>query len=453
MTARSRHRARPSVLLAAWLTACGSPGDIITPPSPPPITPVVSAVTPGNVGRGTTRDLHVTGTGFETGVRIDFTRTAVELGLASTVLSVSTAEVVVRVTVSPTTPIATFNVVATNPSGKSGTGNGLLLVDQVAAYELEAPSLGGTVTVVRPTGVAFGAVAGGCQPGDFGVPVQWDEAGHSTPLSAPAGAGCSLSPLREAGGSLYGRGIASDPNASNSAVIWPAVGAVQVFNPAQPPFGIRFVFDAVGPQGLFLAHANDAVPTVHRVPFTWTNASGWQPVQMLAGFQSCVPKDASPSGELVAQCFDPGSDQAAYWTDAGAAPITLPLPPGYTAGAALGINAAHVIVGVAFGAPFRAVRWTPTGGGWTVELLADLGSGSQALQINDAGWISGISGTDAQGRAVLWSPSGTMQTLSRLESDQFCAPTSIAVSTSATIPVVGGRCLRQGSFRPVVWRN
>lgn len=89
-----------------------------------------------------------------------------------------------------------------------------------------------------------------------------------------------------------------------------------------------------------------------------------------------------------------------------------------------------------------------------MELLPDLGSGSQALQINDAGWIAGISGVDGQGRVVLWSPTGTIQTLSRLELDQFCAPASIAASAPTVPPVVGGRCVRQeGGFRPVVWRN
>jgi hypothetical protein len=405
------------------------------------------------VALGTTRDLHVTGSGFEAGIKVEFTRTAVEPGLATTVLSVTAAEVVVRVVAAATIPIAVYNVVATNPSGKSGTGNRLLLVDQVAAYEQEAPSGGGVVSIIRPTGAAVGAVGGGCQgASDFGVPVQWDEAGHLTPLSAPASAGCSLFPLGEFGGSLYGRGIPSDGNASNSAVIWPAGGTAQVFKPAQPPFGIRYVFDGVTPQGLFLAHAVDAVPAVRRVPFTWSNASGWQQFQMPAGFLSCFPGGTSPTGELTAQCFDPGPDQAVYWTDAGAAPITLPLPPGYATGAALGINAAHVIVGVAFGAPFRALRWTPTGGGWTVELLPDLGNGSGAGQINDAGWIAGGSGMDADGRAVLWSPTGTIRTLSRLEADHFCAATSIAASTPTVPPVVGGRCLRQGAFRPVVWR-
>ena len=153
--------------LAAALGACGgSETGPNPPPPPPPPTPVVRAILPSSAAAGTTSDYRILGTGFENGVSIKFSRTGVETGWTATTISVTAAEVRVSVTIAAQTPEAAFSVLANNPSGQKGTGTELLLVEDVPAVELPTPGLRGVVTVLLPSGVAYGVGSGGCSSED-----------------------------------------------------------------------------------------------------------------------------------------------------------------------------------------------------------------------------------------------------------------------------------------------
>ena len=107
-----------------------------------------------------------------------------------------------------------------------------------------------------------------------------------------------------------------------------------------------------------------------------------------------------------------------YWASPTAAPTTLPLPAGGTDAYTWGINDAGVIVGfvsVAIGKNKfvnRATRWVPSGGSWAVEFLPDLGEGSMALAINDAGQIAGSVYTWLRRtRPAFWDVNGMLRQL------------------------------------------
>ncbi len=80
----------------------------------------------------------------------------------------------------------------------------------------------------------------------------------------------------------------------------------------------------------------------------------------------------------------------------------LPLPPRGVRGFANGINTAGTIAGfvTATDVSYRAVRWTRSGAGWTVQVLPDLGKGAGAQAINDDGDVAG---------SVYASPNGSVQ--------------------------------------------
>ncbi|HJR36286.1 MAG TPA: hypothetical protein VJ817_15115 [Gemmatimonadales bacterium] len=420
------------------------------PPPPPAPTPVVQAIRPSSAGAGTTSEFRIQGSGFEPGIQVTFSRTAPEPGFSATTLSVTNEEVRVRVSIAPLTAYAAYNVIATNPSGRQGKANEILLVDEVPAIELATPGSRGVVTVVLPSGVAFGVGSGGCLAEDVGLPATWSAAGQFSFIAAPGSAGCSIAPLRAIGSELLGRGQPADQNLSASPLSWSALGqgGVQVFPVSQPPVGQRFNFDNIGASGLYLGHATDTTdPGGKRLfPFVWSQASGWTQLRMPPGVPSCTLSDANSGGEIVGWCTPLTQITAVYWSGPLADPVLLPLPPGATGGSAYGINEGGVIVGTAG----RAVRWTPAGAGWTLDLLGDPGEASSANYINSGGWIAGTVGI----RAALWSPAGRLRLLGRLEQNQVCAPGALTQTDGATPPLLGGRCFRAGNvvMRPVLWR-
>lgn len=450
------------IAVTAVATACGSSSDPVAPPPPPPVqappppTPSVAGVRPSSVAPGTTRDIKVTGSNFASGVRIEFARGTVDPQLAVTPVSASATEVVVRLTVTSQATEAAFDVVATNPSGQSGTGRGMLIVDRVPADELTTPDSAGAVTAVLASGAAFGIVTGGCVDGDLGTPVAWSATGALQQLGKPAELGCRVHPLKATDTDLFGRGDATNAGSPIAVVRWSVARfAVQLDQLTAPPVAHRFTFDAVGADGIYLGHATDTSTAQGlRFPFVWKQGSGWTQLQRPAGFDSCLPLDANGLGVVVGRCYKgAGRDEApVLWAAAAAVPTLLPLPSGATTGLAQGVNAAGVIVG---GAGRVAVRWTPAAAGWSTEILPDPGSGALGYHINDDGWVTGTAGT-SPARAALWSPTGVLQVLGRLDVNGVCAPNAIAASTPTNAPIVGGRCFRPGASgpdsRPVLWR-
>ena len=76
----------------------------------------------------------------------------------------------------------------------------------------------------------------------------------------------------------------------------------------------------------------------------------------------------------------------------------------------------------------RATRWTPSGSSWTVDFLADLGSGSTAYAINEAGQVAGR--LDPL-RPAFWNANGVLRQLEG-------AGEALAISGSAAGPIVAG---------------
>src|SRR5687768_12751521 len=218
---------RSIALLCFFASACSSASETAPnppPPPPPAPTPVVQAILPSSIGAGTTSEFRIQGSGFEQGIQVTFSRTAPEPGFSATTLSVTNEEVRVRVTIAALTPYAAYNVIATNPSGRQGRANEILLVDEAPAIELATPGSRGVVTVVLPSGVAFGVGSGGCSAEDVGLPASWSAAGQFSFIAAPGSAGCSIAPVRAIGSELLGRGHPADQNHSSSPLSWSALG-------------------------------------------------------------------------------------------------------------------------------------------------------------------------------------------------------------------------------------
>jgi hypothetical protein len=447
-------------LVTTALASCGGgPGDDPTPiQPPPPATPAIVLVRPSSVAPGWSGEIKIGGSGFESGLTIELVRSGISEPPMASVLGIMGTEVRAQLTVPVSAPEEAFDIVVTNTSGKHGTGRELLIVDRVPAEELDTPDTLGVVTAIGPTGLAFGAVtwvpAAGCSK-DVGTPASWDLAGVYARLSTPSDAGCLVTPLRAVGDVVYGRGSNGvDAGQTIGLVTW--TGGPQyshVSRVVTPSVGHRFGIDLAGPDGAFIGHATDtAVTDGKRYPFVWRQQVGWSRLQMVPNFQSCVPRDANAGGSIVGQCYNPGPTELVvpvFWADTAAAPVVLPLPSGVRRGSAEGINQATIVVGTAGG----PVRWIRTGTDWTLESLPGDGS---PTQINDAGWIAGTV-DQAPSRAALWSPSGIMQRLGRLQVNTVCAASAISPSSPSVPPVVGGRCFRSVNgdgpyIRPVRWR-
>lgn len=123
--------------------------------------------------------------------------------------------------------------------------------------------------------------------------------------------------------------------------------------------------------------------------------------------------DINNQGQVVGWALLRGGDGAvAVVWDREGNPTVLPAPDGARNVSATGINNKGVIVGRGtVGGTTVPLVWTPApGGGYTVSVLAGAGS---AWDINDAGIISGVVGTDAQSpnhpdnrqnTAAVWTP-------------------------------------------------
>jgi hypothetical protein len=131
-----------------------------------------------------------------------------------------------------------------------------------------------------------------------------------------------------------------------------------------------------------------------------------------AGATSCSFTVAGNGGQVVAPCQIANVTQGVFWSGVSSAPIVLPLPTGSTGAFPRGVTASGIVVGFTTGNGYGAVRWIPAGGSWTVERLADLGRGSSALGVNDAGYVVGsVYAIDGFARPAFWTPDGSLRVL------------------------------------------
>lgn len=147
-------------------------------------------------------------------------------------------------------------------------------------------------------------------------------------------------------------------------------------------------------------------------------AAGDLPNYQLQYLGPGTPYAISNSGIVVGALLS-GNNYAPLVSTGGAAWNSLPLLPGGVSSFPMDINDGGVIVGVSYDAGWTptAVRWTPTGSGYTVEALPKLAgdTGSYATGINNLGQVVGARGAlgyTPTGSGWLYSDAGGLVSLS-----------------------------------------
>jgi uncharacterized membrane protein len=370
--------------------------------------PTVASADPSEAPQDSTLDIHVLGTNYDQGSRIDFTRSGVvdpKLHVNSSTY-LSSTELVANVSIAPDAVPVSYDVMVTKSTGKKGIGTEKFAV-LVPAEPLTAPPGASLVKGMADNGLTVGNVTGICGIGRD--PALWDQSGHITVLPAlPGGCGGTAQDVNSAGvvvGLFY---IGS--SASGNARWVPSGATYRVEELPRLPDGSISGASAINEAGWVAASNSSAV---------WSESTGWQMLQRPSGATSCLGQiGINNLGAVTARCMVAGKGKALYWASPTAAPTLLPLPADATDVHVWGINDARVIVGfvsVSIGKNKlvnRATRWVPSGGSWTAEFLPDLGAGSTALSINDAGQIAGSVYAFPRGaRPAFWDANGMLRQL------------------------------------------
>jgi uncharacterized membrane protein len=121
---------------------------------------------------------------------------------------------------------------------------------------------------------------------------------------------------------------------------------------------------------------------------------------------------------------------------------------------AFAVNGSNQVVGYAYASPTgpnRAVMWTRTSTGWTIEPLGELPGdfASTAQGIDDAGRVVGYSARQQCTRAVLWNTQGGAATsVQALESFGGCNSEAWAINNQAQVV---GRLTASGRSEATLW--
>ena len=406
--------------------------------------PTVASADPAGAPQGAILDVHVFGSNYDQGSRVEFARAGVvepKLQVNSTTFRSST-ELVANVTVAPDAATVSYDIVVTKSTGKKGIGTEKFAV--LVPFELlSTPSGGSKVTSVSANGLLSGWIRGTCA---FDAePVLWDQLGRLTALPAlPGTCGGMARHVNSAGVAVGSAWIGSSLAAD---VRWvPSGGSYQVEELPRLPGGSR-----AGPWGV-----NDAgwVVGVNVASVLSPGATSWQLLQRPIGATSCFGRAINNVVAVTGTCTMAGKVRGAYWASPTASPVLLPLPSGATEAYAHAINDAGVIVGWTFVSTgrnqlvIRATRWISSGGSWTTEILPDLGKGGSALGVNGAGQIAGsVKGTNGFELPALWEASGALR---RLDSDDNVGDAT-GLADPAAGSVVAGE-INASDWHAVRWR-
>ena len=143
--------------------------------------PTVESADPATAPQDTTLDVHVFGSNYDGGSRVDFARGGVvdpKLQVNSTTFR-SSRELVANVTVAPDAATASYDIVVTKSTGKKGIGTEKFAV-LVQGEMLSSPSGQSWATSVSENGLVSGYVMGIC--GTVQGAVLWDQLGQLTVL-------------------------------------------------------------------------------------------------------------------------------------------------------------------------------------------------------------------------------------------------------------------------------
>jgi len=407
--------------------------------APPTSGPTVTSTLPSEANRDTTLDVQITGSGFDSGSRASFERNGVvdaRVRVNSTRFVKSTS-IVANVTIAADAALDFYDVAVVTGNGKKGMGTELFAVT-VRPNGL----LGGDrLTAVNSLGEAVGWGPRSAACNDLSTPMFWRADG--TPVPLPLGTFCGGTPNAiNASGVILGALFGGAPNANG---LWTPTGSGFVLQEIAPaPDGYRPITSSLNDAGEIVGWAQRAARL-----YWWSSSTGWLPMQVPVGATACFASHAINNlGAIAAKCSIAGGPyDGYYWADHNAIPILLPRPAATGDVGVSGINDAGVIVGGS-ASPTRAVMWTPTGSGYAVSFLPDLGIQSGASGIAEDGSVSGSVWKTASGpRPALWSPSGQLTMLGLNKNGDSGDAVSVAVTPTGI--VVGGML---SSLGPTLWK-
>ena len=164
-----------------------------------------------------------------------------------------------------------------------------------------------------------------------------------------------------------------------------------------------------------------------------------------AGGKNAFARAINASGEVVGEALDAqGNDYAAVWRYWWSAPVRLAPTTGMDGSFAQGVNSHGKVAGGSFSngpAPTRAVVWGRHG---TPRILADLGAGGDAADINTRGRTVGRVFGSVDSEAAVWDQ-GRLRNLGVFSDDTF----SRAIGVGETGEVVGFAGTRPSSGIPL----
>jgi probable HAF family extracellular repeat protein len=426
--------------LGLGLTACES--DPATSPDSAEFAvasgePVVTVTNPSATIQDTTIDVHVLGSGFDRGSKVEFAiGGVVEPKLrVNSVKYVRSSDLLANVTVSADAPVARYDVIVTAATGKKGIGTERFAV--LSMMDLGTPSGGYSYgRDVNSSGIVVGEyqVAGAsCKRAYL-----WSDATEFLVLPQSS-LGCTnyATSINDAGvivGHVYGGG-------AQSILRWKPNAGSWTLEHLAAPAGFTLSGGGatdISENGTILAeYLSSSDGTYRQLLLT---EGGWQLLERSTAAASTACWINGFGVNDARQAVGTDCNGALFWASPAAAPVYLPVPSGHGKAVAYDINDAGVVVGKSTNLSTgkrRACRWLPDGsGGFTHEDLGDLGGGeSEARSINNEGRIAGWSSASTAGnsmRAFLWTAGFPMQALGTLQNQNAAA---LAVSNSEFGPV------------------
>jgi hypothetical protein len=404
--------------------------------APPSSAPTVTSTLPSEATRDTTLDVQITGSGFDSGSRASFERNGVvdpRVRVNSTRFVKSTS-IVANVTIAADAETEFYDVAVVTGGGKKGIGTELFAVT-VRPIGL----LGGDrVTALNSLGEAVGWGPRSKACNDLSTPMFWGADG--TPVALPLGTFCGGTPNAINGsGVILGALFGGAPNASG---LWTPTGSGYTLQEIPPaPDGYRPITGNINDAGEVTGWGQGGAKL-----FWWSASTGWIPMRVPEGATACQVFDAINNlGAIAGKCSIGGNAfDGYYWADHNATPTLLPRPGATGDVNPHDINDAGVIVGYLYGSSTRAVKWTPSGSGYTVSFLPDLGIKSAAYAIAQDGTVSGyITRTNGFARPALWSAAGELIVLGLNKNGDTGEATDVAVTPTGI--VVGGVLTSLGS--------
>jgi probable HAF family extracellular repeat protein len=402
--------------------------------------PTVTSTLPNSASRDTTIDVQVIGTGFDQGSRVEFARGGVvdaKLHVNRTSYVKST-QLTASLTIAADAEVAKYDIYVTTSKGKKGIGTELFAVNPILTLPLSG---GGEARDVNDAGLVVGQQGMAPNPTR---PFVWSlEMGLRYLPIAPGTCFQTAGAVNNQGVILARNGCGATP-----PVRWVPDGAGN-WTPQSlgaAPNGTLPDAVAINDLGWIVGAWLDPSTNVTH-PYLWTEGSGWAPLQTPAAAPSCYIELINNSGQMVGGCEQPGGQGGLtyLWSSPSAAPVSLslPMPAGHVKLGVLGINDAGVLVGYSITCNCskqvqRALRWTPSAGGYALTDLGDLGGGeARAEAINGAGQIVGRSTTAGKvSHAFLYTPGAGMRDLGALGPQDSWA-FELNSGTGAPLMIVG----------------